>query len=304
MDIYDVIIIGAGPAGLSAGLYCARYGLNTLILEKGLVGGQIALSMEIENYPGYLEKSTSLLIENMHKQIGELGIKIETAQAIKIDCVKEIKNVFSENNCYAAKSLIIASGAFSKKLDVVGEDKFIGRGVSYCATCDGPLFKNKEVSVIGGGDRALEEALFLTTYALKVNLIHRRSDFRGSAILKEKVKQNKKIKIILESVVEEIMGETKVSGLKLRNIKNNTTQILASEGIFIFVGIVPNTGFVKTVLQLDADGFIITDMQMRTSQSGVFAAGDCRAKDLRQVVTAVADGALAAYSAKQFVKPY
>ncbi|MDD5044494.1 MAG: thioredoxin-disulfide reductase [Candidatus Omnitrophica bacterium] len=303
--MYDLIIIGAGPAGLTAGLYAARFGMHTLILEKNFVGGQIILSPTIENFPGFPGGiKTGVLIEKMQKQVEDLGVKISLSEVLKIESGRDARKVFTQDETLEARTVLIASGAYPKKLGVAGEDKFIGRGVSYCGTCDGPLFKDKEICVVGGGDRALEEAIFLTTYAKKVNLIHRREEFRGSDILKKEVGRNKKINIILESVVEEILGEKKVSGVKIKNIKDNRTTQVGCEGVFIFAGIHPNTDFLKSLLQLDKDGFIITDQEMNSSVKGIFAAGDCRHSPLWQVVTACSDGAIAAHSAHRFIAPY
>lgn len=302
----DLIIIGAGPAGLTAGLYAGRFRLNTLIVERMSPGGQIILSSIIENYPGFPGGiSTQELMERFKKQVEELEIKIEMEEVLEIDQSFKLKtplyNIKTKDNAYETRSIIIASGAESKKLGVPGEDKFLGRGVSYCGTCDGPLFKHKEVVVVGGGDRAIEEAIFLSGYASKVSIIHRRDELRASRILEEKAMQDSKINFVLESIVEEISGKDKVEEIKVKNVKTNSLTQLACQGVFIFVGIRPNTAFLKNLLELDEGGFIITDQEMQTSQEGVFACGDCRKKSLYQVITACAEGAVAADSVHKYL---
>jgi len=297
--MYDLIIVGAGPAGLTAALYAGRYRLNTLVLEKMSVGGQIILSSTIENFPGFPGGiSTVELMERMHQQIRELNISVELDEVLKITSDLKSKqpvyNIITAGKSYQAKCVIIATGAQPKRLDIEGEAKLIGRGVSYCATCDGPLFKDKEIVVIGGGDRAIEEAIFLTGYAKKVTLIHRRNQLRASAILVEKANRNPKINFILESVADEIIGKDKVEGVRIKNVATNSETNLPCQGIFIFVGIKPNTGSFKDILKLDELGFIITDQDLNTSLVGVSACGDCRKKSLYQVVTACAEGATAA----------
>jgi len=303
--MYDLIIIGAGPSGLTAGIYAGRYRLNTLILEKMDAGGQIVLSDVIENFPGFPGGiSTQELIDKFKKQVDDLGIKIETEEVVEIIAGGKsmpIYNVKTKDNIYQTKSIIIATGAEAKKLGAKGEDRLIGRGISYCGTCDGPLFKEKEVVVVGGGDRAIEEAIFLTKYAKRVTLIHRRASLRTSKILEEKAKQNPKINFVLDSVIEEIVGQDKVEQVLVKNIKTESKSILSCQGVFIFVGITPNTDFVKNLLQIDEAGFIITNQDMKTSQEGIFACGDCRKKSLYQVITACAEGALAADSAHKYI---
>lgn len=303
--MHDLIIIGAGPAGLTAGLYAGRFRLNTLLLEKAIVGGQIILSDTIENYPGFPGAvHTHELMDNMRKQCEGLGLNIDMHEIIKLEGGCDKIKVISSDRDFEAKAVIVACGCQQKRLGVPGEERLIGKGVSYCGTCDGPLFKNKEIAVIGGGDRAIEEAIFLAKYASKVNLIHRRGSLRGSKVLEEEAAKSGKINIILDSLADEITGLDKVSGVKIRNLKTNSVSLLDCQGVFIFVGIQPNTNFLKGSLQLDEHGFIITDNDMRTSLSGIFAAGDCRQKALRQVITAASDGAIAAYSAKQYISPY
>jgi thioredoxin reductase (NADPH) len=289
--MYDLIIIGAGPAGLTAALYAARFRLETLILEKMSAGGQILLSPEIENFPGFPGGiTTQELVERFRKQAQDLGAKIEAQQAQEITAEQKLKiptyNIKTQSDSYQAKGVIVACGAQARRLGVKGEEKFIGRGVSYCATCDGPLFRNKEVAVIGGGDRAIEEAHFLSGYAQKIFLIHRRSELRASRILEERARANTKISFILDSVVEEIQGVNKVEALKIKNTKTNSFRQLSCAGVFIFVGITPNTPFLKNLLETDREGFIITDEKMQTSRPGIFACGDCRKKSLYQVVAA------------------
>lgn len=303
--MYDLIIIGAGPAGLAAGLYAGRYRLDTLIIEKTAVGGQIVLSHTIENYPGFPGGvHTHELMDNMRKQVEDLGINIDIHEITKLEIDSDVKKVYAIDKTFEAKSLIIATGCQPKRLGVLGEERLIGRGVSYCGTCDGPFFKAKEIAVVGGGDRALEEALFLTRYASKVNLIHRKPSLRGSKILEEEAAKSGKINFILNSTLEEIEGKEKVSGVKIKNIADNSLSHLACQGVFVFIGIEPSTNFLKKSLNLDDHGFIITDQNLQTTQRGVFAAGDCRQKNFRQVVTACSDGAIAASQVKNFLKPY
>ncbi|MDP2923874.1 MAG: thioredoxin-disulfide reductase [Candidatus Omnitrophota bacterium] len=300
--MHDLIIIGAGPAGLTAALYAGRYRLNSLILEKMAPGGQIILSSNIENFPGFPGGiSTQELVERFKKQVGELGINIETEEVLTISSSSATFNIKTQGNSYQTKSIIIATGASAKRLGVKGEDEFIGRGVSYCATCDGPLFRNKDVAVIGGGDRAVEEAIFLSSYAKTVYLAHRRGELRASQILIEKAKSIPKINFILESIVEEIQGENKVEQVLLKNLKTNSQSKISCQGVFVFVGINPNTAFLKNLMEMDETGFIITDQEMKTSEGGIFACGDCRKKSLYQVITACGDGAVAAHSTHKYL---
>jgi thioredoxin reductase (NADPH) len=304
--MYDVIIIGAGPAGLTASLYAGRYRLNTLVLEKLSVGGQIILSSTIENFPGFPGGiSTQELIERLKKQTDELQIKIlmEEVRGINFSFQSKspIYNITTQQGFYETRAVIIASGAQPKRLGVEGEEKFIGRGVSYCATCDGPLFRNKDVVVIGGGDKAIEEALFLSGYARTVSVIHRRATLRASKILEERARANEKIRFLLDCVVEEIAGINKVEAVKIKNVKTESLSQLNCQGVFIFVGIMPYTDFLKHKLEMDETGFIITDQELQTSQKGVFACGDCRKKSLYQVINACAEGAVAAASAHRYL---
>lgn len=304
--MYDLIIIGAGPAGLTAAVYAGRFRMNALILERASPGGQIILSDIIENYPGFPGGiSTQELVERMKKQIQELGINIESQEVLEIKPNQKAKyityDIKTQGISYEAKSIIIATGAQAKRLGVEGEGKFFGRGISYCGTCDGPLFKNKEIVVVGGGDRAIEEALFLSAYASKVSIVHRRNEFRASQILIERARNNPKINFILESTVEEILGKDKVEAIKLKNVKTGSFSNLTCQGVFIFVGIKPTTDFLKDLLEMDEDGFIITDQHMKTSLDGIFACGDCRKKSLYQVITACGEGAVACDSAHKYL---
>jgi thioredoxin reductase (NADPH) len=300
--VHDLIIIGAGPAGLTAALYAGRFRMDTLVFESLSAGGQILLSPSIDNYPGFPEGlSTDELISRFKKQAEEAGIAIESKEVLTVEQISDNFKVMTSEGNFEAKSLIIATGAMPKRLDVKGEQKFTGRGVSYCGTCDGPLFRNKEIVVIGGGDRAIEDALFLTGYASKVSIIHRRNELRASGILVEKAKRDPKIHFILESIVEEILGIDKVEAVRIKNVKTNAQTDVSCQGVFIFVGIKPNTDFLKNLLDSDDFGFIITDQEMRASKAGVFACGDCRKKSLYQVVTACGEGAAAADSAYKYI---
>ncbi len=305
--MYDLIIIGSGPAGLTAGLYAGRFRLNVLIIEKINAGGQIILSPAIENFPGFPGGiTTEELIDRFRKQVDELGVPlvidevkemlVDSKQAIPVYSLKT-----SAGKVYESKCLIISSGAYPKNLGVTGEEKFIGRGVSYCGTCDAPLFKNKDILVLGGGDRAVEEAIFLAGYAKKVTLVHRRNQLRASKILEEKAMRQAKISFMLDSVIEEIAGNTKVESVKIKNVVTGNVSAHPCDGVFIFVGIMPNTGFVKNLLKLDEAEFIITDDNMKTSMDGVYACGDCRKKSLYQVINACGEGAVAASSVHRYL---
>ena len=303
--IYDVIIIGGGPSGLSAGIYTSRARLKTLLIEKAGCGGQIAITDHLENYPGFEEGINGFeLAVKMEKQARTFGCEISYGEVISIENSATTKKVkLSDNKEFLTKTIIIASGANFKKLNVPGEKEFTGKGVSYCATCDGPFFRNKEIAVVGGGDSALQEALYLTKFAMKVNLIHRRDSFRAAKILQEKVINEPKINIIYDTIVEEISGKDTVEQTKLKNVKNGNISELAVNGIFVFVGWLPNTKFLNnTDIKLNQNGYIVTDANMQTSIEGIFACGDVREKILRQVVTAAGDGATAAISAQHYLE--
>lgn len=306
----DVIVIGAGPAGLTAALYAGRSKLKTKVLEKSAIGGQILLTEKIENFPGVYGMKVGDWLCECRKQISDLE-DVVLEEAVKVEQVRQEKDFFrvftvSEINesrqAYDAKSVIITVGAQPKKLDIPGEDKLIGRGVSYCATCDGPLFKGKHVVVIGGGDTAIEEALYLRKVAKKVTIVHRRDALRAAAVLRDKVLSDEKIEIKWNSVVIEVLGGMKVEGLRLKNVKTLTEESLACDGVFIFVGFLPDTFFLKNFIDLDDQGRIVTDENMMSSCIGVFAAGDCRVRPLHQVITACSDGAIAAFSINKFLE--
>lgn len=302
--IYDVIIIGGGPSGMTSAIYSSRARLKTLLIEKAGCGGQMAITDNIENYPGFEQSINGFeLATKMQTQATNFGTEFIYGEAVSFQLNDKIKKVILlDNKEYLAKTIIISSGASFKKLGIKGEQEFIGKGVSYCATCDGPFFRNKEIVVIGGGDSALQEALYLTKFAVKVNLIHRRNEFRAAKILQEKVFKEQKINVIFDSVVEEISGKDVLEQVTLKNIKTNTISQLSVNGVFIFVGWTPNTNFLNNQLKLNKQGYIITDDKMNTSIEGVFACGDVREKILRQVVTAAGDGAIAANSAQHYLE--
>jgi thioredoxin reductase (NADPH) len=302
MEKIDIAIIGGGPAGLSAGIYSARGGLNTVIFERALIGGQIILTSEIENYPGFEEVQSGFdLIEKMRLQAIRFGVEFYEENVIEIIQVDTGFQIKCDDNTYSVKAVIVATGASPRELGVDGETKFTGRGVSYCATCDGALYRNKIVAVVGGGDSAVEEAIFLTRFASKVYLIHRRDQLRAVHAVQQKAYQNPKLEMILDTVVTEINGDAQVRFLKLKNVKTNATSELEIAGVFIYVGIIPNNDLVKNMVQLDETGFVITDELMKTDIAGLFVVGDVRKKSLRQVVTATADGAIAAFEAEKLM---
>jgi thioredoxin reductase (NADPH) len=303
LSIYDVIIVGGGPAGLTAGLYTTRARLKTLLIESYTVPSQATVTALIENYPGFPEKISGFeLIDKFKKQARNFGLEFSVGNVKNIQKDKDKWQIVVEDKIYNCLSLIIAVGARPKKLGVAGEDKFRSKGVSYCATCDGALFKDKEIVVVGGGNTAIEEALFLTRFGKKVTLIHRRDKLRATKILQERALSNKKIDFVWSSQVIEILGDESVEAVKVKNIKTCQLSKILCNGVFIFVGLVPNTDFLKGIIELDEEGYIITDDNMKTSQEGIFACGDCRKKLLRQVVTACGDGAIAAFSAQKYVE--
>lgn len=302
--LYDTLIVGGGPAGLTAGLYCARAKLRTLLFEKGTLGGQIALTDLVENYPGFPEGiSGKELTQKFREQAERFGLQIVRKEVSKIEKVgKEIVAHLRTGEVLRSKTLILAVGSNPRKLGVPGEEEFLNRGVSYCATCDGALFEGVPIAVVGGGDSATQESLFLTRFASKVYLIHRRDQLRAQKHLQEKVFSNPKISFVPNKVVEEIRGVDFVQSLLLRDTKDNTLSELPVEGVFIFIGLEPNTGFLKGVVNLDDKGYIITDEKMRTSMEGVFAAGDCRSGATGQVAVAVGEGCIAAIEAEKYIE--
>jgi thioredoxin reductase (NADPH) len=305
--MYDVIIIGGGPAGLTAALYTARARLKTLIIENIMFPSQAFITALIENYPGFPEGIGGPdIIEKMKKQIEPLGVETTDGEVKSI--YPNVKNnvktwiIKTEDKEFETISVIIASGAQPKELNVPGENKFKGRGVSYCAVCDGALFKDKDVVVVGGGDAAIEESLFLAKFAKSIKIIHRRNRFRAAKIIQERIINEKKIEYIWDSTVLEIVGNNLVEGVEVNNILTNQKRRIPCNGVFIFIGYTPNTSFAKGLVNLDSEGYIITDENMWTYLEGIFACGDCRKKTLRQVVTACGDGAVAAFSAQHYVE--
>jgi len=298
--MHDLIIIGAGPAGLTAALYAGRSRLETLMLEKMVVGGRILMSETIENFPGFPGNiSTQELIKRMEEQVRGLAIEIESEEVSDFD--PKTKSVKSGTKTYSASGVIIATGTRPRKLNIPGEDKLTGRGVSYCATCDGPLYKDKNVVLIGGGNTIAEEALYLARFAKTVSIVHRRDDLRASAILQERLKENKKINFILSHVAVEILGSNRVESVKIKDVVSAEESKVSCDGVFIYIGYEPETDFLKNKLKLDDAGFIITGEDMATSEEGIFACGDCRKKSLYQVITACGDGAIAADSAYKYI---
>ncbi len=305
--IYDVIIIGAGPAGLSAGIYAARSKVNTLLIEKAIDGGQIVGTADIENYPGTVLDETGFgLIEKMKAQLNAFGADKVYEDVVDVDLEGEIKTVKTNSNEYKAKSVIIATGTRTRLMGSKGEQELIGRGISLCATCDGPFYEGYHVYVIGGGDAAVEEAIFLTRYAKEVTIVHRRDELRATKIIQERAFANEKINFIWDSEVEEVSGENGLECITLKNRKTGEiSNIVSSDenkiGIFVFIGLDPNTELFKGKLKLNEKGYIPTNENMETEIPGVYAVGDVREKELRQVVTATADGAIAAVRAEKYI---
>jgi thioredoxin reductase (NADPH) len=299
---YQAIIIGGGPAGLTAGLYCARSRFDTLLIEKGIVGGQITNAERVENYPGFARGVSGIeLGQLIHEQATSYGLETLLAEVTRVAPDQKHNLVNTSEGDFVAESIIIASGAQFRRLEVPGEGKYVGRGVSYCATCDGPLFKGKPLAVIGGGDSAVTEALYLTRFASSVKVIHRRSQLRAGKILEERATAEPKIEFIWDTVVSQIEGDAVVSKLTLKNTRNDRISVLEVSGVFVAIGSRPNSTQWQGVLPLDEEGYIIANELMETKIPGIFAAGDVRHNSARQVITAAGDGATAAISAARFL---
>ena len=300
---YDLIIIGGGAAGLTAGIYAGRARMKTLLVEGVAPGGQAASTDVIENYPGFPETISGLdLMEKMSKQAEKFGLEmvVEIVEGLRLKVKSEII-VRTQKKGYDALSVIIAVGGEPRKLGVPGEGELQGRGVSYCATCDGPLFRDKEIIVIGGGNTAVQEALFLTKFGSKVTLIHRRDRLRAAKVLQERVLSHPKIDMVWNSVVTGILGKDTVEGVRVKNGQSGEEKEIPARGVFILAGIEPGTDFLRGFLDMDEEGYIITDENMKTSRDGIYACGDCRRKRFRQVVTACGEGATAAMAAQHYI---
>ncbi|NMA01514.1 MAG: thioredoxin-disulfide reductase [Clostridia bacterium] len=301
--MYDVIIVGAGPAGMTAAIYTTRAGYKTLIVDKAAPGGQASNTDLIENYPGFPDGvSGPELMMKFYEQAGNLGAQYSFENITELKLEGDVKKVITPSNTYEARAVIIATGARPLTLGVPGEDKFIGKGVSYCATCDGFFFKGKNVVVVGGGDTAVQEALYLTKICSKVTLIHRRDQLRATKILRDKILANEKVEVIWDTVVEEIIGENQVEGVRIHNLKTGEKSILPTEGVFVFIGYLPNSDFLSSPIELDQRGYIISDSGLRTNIPGVFVIGDVRQKAIRQVATAVGDGAQVVVALSEYLE--
>ena len=300
--MYDTIIIGAGPAGMTAALYAARSNLKVALLERGIPGGQMNNTADIENYPGYANISGPELAEKMFEPLENLGVEHLFGLVEKIEDRGDFKEIITEDERFETKTVIIASGANHRHLGVPGEEDYNSRGVSYCAVCDGAFFRDEDLLVVGGGDSAVEEAIFLTRFAKSVTIVHRRDELRAQKVLQDRAFANEKIRFVWDSVVESIHGdERKVTGVTFKNVKTGETSRADFGGIFIYVGLDPVSEFAKDLGITDEAGWILTDHQMKTSVAGIYAVGDVRQKDLRQITTAVGDGAIASQEAYKYL---
>lgn len=302
---YDVVIVGGGPAGLTAGLYTARGRFKTMLLEKLITGGQVMTTDHIDNYPGFPEGLAGFeLSQRMRDQAERFGVEIRSAEVTALKPGSPYHTIVLEGGEeIVGRVIIIASGAQPRRAGFPGEEEFAGKGVGYCATCDGALYRDETIAVVGGGDTALQDAVFLTRFAQKVYLIHRRDQFRGARLYQERVFANDKIQVLFDTVVTRIMGEKNVTGVQIKNVKTGQESELAVTGVFVFVGIQPITGWLKPgLVDQDEFGFIRTNENMATNIPGIFAAGDVRVKLLRQITTAVGDGAVAAFAAEKFLE--
>lgn len=300
---YNVVIIGSGPAGLSAGIYTSRDRLNSLLIERSIIGGKINEAELVDNYPGFPQGISGIeLTKLMHEQATKYGLETVFAEVTSLEIKGERKIIKTTGGDFVTRAVIIAGGSERGKLGIPGEREFAGKGVSYCATCDGPFFKDKQVAVVGGGNAAIYEALHLAKFTSKVTVIHRRDLLRATAVVQEKAFAEPKIEFLLDTIVKAIEGKDSVHKLKLQNVKTEKQTVLEVAGVFMAVGLKPNTEYLKNTLPLDKQSNIITDEQMQTKVPGIFAAGDIRSGSIRQTVAAAGDGAIAAISAKNFIE--
>ena len=300
---YDVIILGGGPAGFSAGLYCARGALKTAIIDISMLGGQPSNYLEIENYLGFKKIGGYDLTEKFEQHLDMFGAdKYPMQEILSVDLVSTPKVIKTKEGLFKSASVIIATGASPMKLGIKGEEEFLGRGVSYCAVCDGSFYQDKVVAVVGGGNSAVEEAIYLTNFASKVYIIHRRDELRADKIIQQRAFNNQKIEFVWDSVAEEIRGEDLVKSILIKNTKTGDISELNTDGVFPYIGIIPNVNYITGQLAQDSRGFIQTDLTMKTSLDGVYAIGDVRNTPLRQVITAVSDGAVAGVYCAKYVQ--
>ena len=302
----DVIIIGAGPAGLTAGLYAGRAKLKTLILEKDIAGGQIATTEHVENYPGSMKDAGGLALSDRMEEQAKEFCDIKYEEVTKVELLSDVKKVYTKDKVYEAKVVIISTGASHRKLNVKGEKEFASLGVSYCSTCDGPFYQGLDIYVVGGGEAALEEALFLTKFGKNVTIIHRREGLRASQTVIDRCKENEKISFLLNYTVEEIKGDSEVKELVLKNTKTNELKLIKNDDdspieVFVYIGNMPQTDLFKEQIKLE-NGYIPTDEDMKTNVKGVFAVGDTRVKKIRQMVTAASDGCIASEIANKYIE--
>jgi thioredoxin reductase (NADPH) len=300
--MFDVIIVGAGPAGLCAGLYCIREGLNTVILERMVAGGQMATTEAIENYPAIDKISGFELAEQMSQQVKNLGGVIKSGDVVAYELDKDVKKVITPKETFEAKAVILAMGAIRRTLGVPGEAEFASKGVSYCATCDGFFFKGRTVAVVGGGDTAVADAEYLANLCEKVYLIHRRDQFRAAPIRVDRIAKNPKVTILYDTVVTSVNGSQTVESISVQNVKSKEESTFPVSGVFMAVGTHPQTDNLQGILNMDQEGYILAGEDCKTSLEGVFVAGDLRKKPLKQIVTALADGAVSAFGAGEYIR--
>ena len=302
-NTYEVIILGGGPGGLTAGLYTSRARLHSLLIESALFGGQMVTTDLVENYPGFPQGITGdELSRLMEEQAKRFGLETVCQEVVEVKVEGEMKVVRTHEGVFRSEALIVSTGTEYRKLGVPGEKEFTGRGVSFCSTCDGAFFQDRKIVVVGGGDSALTEALFLTKFVNELTIIHRREALRATKIYQERAMANPKIKFIWNSVIQEIKGDSVVRSVVVKNVKSGETKEVETDGAFLFIGLVPRTKFLKSLVQMDDAGYVITDANCETSVKGIFAAGDCRKTLLRQITTAVGDGATAAFAVEKYLE--